>query len=107
MPKTAVDEHGDALFREHKVRTHLPPEGRAVCGNGFSGTRHRQLDDHMPSPSCYPRPTERRRDLLLGASVPGPADAGHDLRSDLSGDRVRHHVTWAISAVSQAHDRFV
>jgi hypothetical protein len=106
MPKAAVDEHGDALFREHKVRTHLPPEGRAVCGDSFSGTRHRQLDDDVPTPSCHPSSPERRRELLFGASVPGAADAGHDLRSDLSGDRVRHRVTRATSAVSQAHDRF-
>jgi hypothetical protein len=98
MPKAAVDEYGDALFREHEVGPHLPPEGGTVCGDGVSGPRHRQLDDHVPPPSCYPSPAERRRELLFGAAVPGPADAGHDLRSDLSGDRVRHRVMRAISA---------
>ena len=106
MPKAAVDEHGDALIREHEIRADLLPEGSPVCGDGFSGPRHRQLDDHMPPPSCYPSPTERRRELLFGATVPGPADAGHDLRSDLSGDRVRHRVMRAISAGSPVQARY-
>ncbi len=90
MPKAAVDEHGDALFREHEIRADLPPEGRTVRGDGFSGPRHRQLDDHMPPPSCHSSPAERRRDLLFGATVPGPADAGHDLRSHLARNGVYH-----------------
>jgi hypothetical protein len=106
MPKTAVYEHGDTLLREHEVGPDLTPEGRTVRGDGFSGTRHRQLDDHVPPPSFYPRSTERSSELLFGASVPGPADAGHDLRSDLSGDRVRHRVMRAISAGSPIQARY-
>jgi hypothetical protein len=90
MPKAAVDEYGDTLLRENEVRADLPPEGRTVRGDGLGGTRNRQLDDHMPPPSCHPSPAERRRELQFGTTVPSPADAGHDLRSDLARNGVYH-----------------